>query len=279
MLKFHTILYVITLPILLIFILCGCGNSHRTVGKVESSTPQLYSFPTTIVNGNISLPSGISVQNTGLSILNSQGSSVIATDGTFKLLSSTVGRQFAQVTDSEGNMILAGWIDANHLSLNIHTTAMVLLYFSSGCYMQSSEIYDQIIDKIDVYPGLAPLEAAITTSLMDNPHALSENDPRIATALKTAIDGLKTAIPLSRNTSIRSNKSRAILIQPAGARSGLTIDTTGGMNNIRIINEYRRRTHVFLERVSFLPAGGGTAVDAALKMENVRQEKLGGFSR
>ncbi|MEI7832257.1 MAG: hypothetical protein WCJ56_03530 [bacterium] len=229
---------------LLLFLVLGCSNSTG-----PTVTPA--NLTTAPITGHVIIPGGAIRNGVTLMVQNSLGAVNPGTDGAFSLISYSAGRQFAFVTDANDALMLAGFINAEHPDLSVHSTAVALVYIQTMGFTLSTELQANALDLLEHDVALNELESTITTQMASDPLALEHGNTAIAAALKAVCASI-----------ITEDKSRGVLITPAESRSAITIDTSQGLNEFRVTNAARRRNYVYIDRVSYVPNGGNASVAA-----------------
>lgn len=233
----------------------GCGGGKR-VGSAPW-TPGPLSVATQA--GRVELPSGSPLVPGSLTITNSLAKAPVAADGSYSLATFAAGPQFAMASNSSGNIVLLGWASAARPTLDVRTTAEVLLYLNLGAFLGSFESQELartlLATATEVQPVADAIAAALTAGASE---PLSTSG--VVNALTTACHSLQSSAGGRRAVS-QPPRDRSVLFSPAESRSGLTINTPT-WNTLSLTNAKRRRAYAFIDRVSYVPAAGGAAVSS-----------------
>ncbi|MES2394029.1 MAG: hypothetical protein V4555_20515, partial [Acidobacteriota bacterium] len=262
---------------------CVAANALGTASVIVTVTPTVAgnTVPTLPVNSmqtsTLVVPSGFRFAPDQLTVLDTLGQVTPTANGTFSLPTYTFASQIAVVVTPSGNPVMLGWLDGTHPTISAGTTAEVLAYYAlGGPYMFSLNDRETLEALIVSAPGLPALTQAISDEIVANPEALNQVDPVIADALNTfftSVSGITPmlsrsgAAPLARPHPLASgggggSGGTGILIQP-GTQSGVYIEQAPAANSGDAVNTFRRRAHVFLERVSETDSSGVVTDDPA----------------
>jgi hypothetical protein len=221
------------------------------------------------------LPAGMNLRLDQLTVVDSLGQVTPSSAGTFTLPTYVYNSQVAVVLNPNGNPILMGWLDSTHQTLSAETTAEVLAFYALGGPLLYTTADSQALEAaLANAPGLGSLAQTIGSELAANPDALEQTDPAIETALNQFFTSISGITPGAQSGAV-SEKAAAhpessggappggvgILIQP-GEQSGVFVEQSSTANEIDAVNKFRRRTHVFVDRVSDTSASGQVTQDA-----------------
>jgi hypothetical protein len=208
----------------------------------------------------IELPAGVSASPGSVTVLTSLGQAIPDSTGsvTLSVYAGITGSQLAVVVSPAGNPMLMGWLDATHNTISAATTAQVLAYFSlGGATLLSTADAQTMIADIPAAPGLAALQSVIESQLAANVDAFASAN----TSLTQAVSTFATAIFASANQNSAGSVARhvrASVIQPT-AQSGISV-LEGNPFSAYITNDYRRRSHAFVNRLSYTVAGNNAQI-------------------
>ena len=232
---------------------CTCGSGKQI--KDIKPTP----LTTTTITGTIELPGNLSLA--GQKIVNSLGTASVGNNGQFKLKAVANSRQFTIVESASGNPMLLGWPDGQHQEINARTTAEVLVYMATGLFLLPGAAQTNAMDVLATSPQLDGLEKAIEEALAQDPEVFGKPNEAVDKALSDVIAGLFPS-SMAMGTTIK-DAYFAILVNPTESKSGLTVNTTEGINSVFLTNRYRRPGHCFIDRVSTYDAIGGETLSPA----------------
>jgi hypothetical protein len=190
--------------------------------------------------------------------------------GNFTLPYYNSAPQIVIVAAPDGTPVLAGWMDANHTTVDEGTTAEVLSFYAlGGASMLEESDRLAAIAQIPQLPGFSGLVSTIDSELDANFDAFAAPDANLIAALNsffTQTTGFVAQVAKSPNP-----KPNDILIDPLSAQSGVTLgneeppapySTTSTITpwSTFLTNAYRRRTHYFLIRDYDTLAGAQTQI-------------------
>lgn len=241
------------------------GTTGATTGGVAAA------LNPTPAGGKTTLPAGTKLTLTQLTANTGADTQPVAANGTFKL--NVIGGGLCPVflEDSNGDLVMAGFVDprANGTAfsggkgvINATTTATFLLYYALGGFTSDPGDYDGLIADIAAAPQTATLANTITTRVVANPLALQQQDPQIVAGVKTAANSILTSqgararaaqmapksVPAETAVTIKVRKpqtsggSYQVLVTP-GEQSGVTplVSSTAAGIAVSFQNQYRRR--------------------------------------
>ena len=218
-------------------------------GCSKGSSPS--AMPVTSMSGRVVLPSGSLLSVDGLKVVDGVAEATVLADGAFSISRTGFaadGAQLVMVIGPTDKPVLAGYLDSTHATVSARTTAEFLAWFATGCFLLPYESQPQALQALRDADLLEAIEAAIVFELATNPEALAGPSPAIEAALAGFVR-LVQNVPDTTNV-----QSPLVLVNPAQERSGVRIDQPSGINTIQLVNSYRRRGYVFLERVSYVDA-------------------------
>ncbi|HEV3155748.1 MAG TPA: hypothetical protein VGZ00_00195 [Candidatus Baltobacteraceae bacterium] len=243
------------LALLLVFVstLQACSGQSAVIPRRQSGG----SISGTIMQGGtVVLPTGSGIAYSSLNVKNSLGTTKPANDGTFTLNQFPGGPQFAFVTDSSGEAILAGFVSPLSPTIDAASTAKVLIYWAAGFYALPSPYRAQIVDAIATQPAFAAVQSAIETSLMGNSDPFSTAMGRInlAAAIKAYVTAFYANPPSSTAQAIRNlsaSRPSAVTVNQTGALSGITA-VSDTPNGVHFVNTFRRLAQAYIDEDSFV---------------------------
>jgi hypothetical protein len=190
--------------------------------------------------GVVVLPAGMKADYTQLQVINSQDQVAVQSDGGFVMGTLAGGPMLATVLGPGGAPMLMGWLDVNHRQIDARTTAEVLVFFANGLFLNDETVQRTALDWLAESADLAPIVQAIETSLAANPASLISDNADVRSAISQVIGAMGVRHGLTA-------KPMSVQINPAAIKSGLRLDITPGVNTLRFVNTYRRRSHVFAD--------------------------------
>ena len=246
--------------------LAGCGGDAS-----DSSTPVQGNDPTIVpvtltqsaARGTVVMPAGASVRVA--SVTNVYAANPTAADGGFAFVSAAESRLLAVGADADGNSLLYGLLqDGGKGELSARSTAVVLVYtfLGVGVYLAQAQI--AWLAAIESSPDLSALENAVAAALVARGSAwMGPADAVLVGAISTIQASLSA--PARQAASIAREGRSASLdmdganerVKPLGMRldkthrtSGLQV-TTDGIGSLQVTNYYRRRSYLYVDRVSY----------------------------
>lgn len=203
-------------------------------------------------SGRVVLPDGAATPLSAVTVETALGAVTPNSDGSFSVPGFTDDPLLTVVMSPGGNALLMGFTDDQHTVIDARGTAEAFAYFAVGGFLVAEPADRQrLLDLLRDSVELNALAQTVAEAVTANPEAFGSDNAQsqaVGVAVEAAVANL-----------LDSPATRAVLVQPSDARSGLRVNITGA-NSIQLVNEYRRRAHVFIERVSYVPAAGGEPV-------------------
>jgi hypothetical protein len=232
------------------------------------------------VSGQITLPAGVPVTITDLTVLNSAGEVHPGAQGSFTVDALDGGAALHTVLSPAGNVMLLGWLDDHSTSISPRTTAEVMLFFALGADRYPTEEREEVRRLLSMADEVAPLAEAIATELQGNADAFAGENAAVTAAMTGVIDKISASASTTASaTSISAGAGRqalALSVEPSAKKSGVTI-LPEGVNKIRLSNEYRRRLKVWIDQIAYVPQGGGAWVQAKLPLTEFEVDPVKGL--
>lgn len=249
--------------------------------------------------GTVQLPAGCAIDAGSLKVLSCAGEFAVEADGSFAAREPDGGLAAVYVVDEAENLILAGFVDADDPGgavIDARSTALVLLFQATGCYTFPRSAWDQVLDLLEQSPELDQVTAAIEGALAVNPHAVSEGDEAIrsallaaaaslspATATSAVFPGMADGDPYVGTADIVATRGSPTLIVVDGdnPQSGVHVGPNPDGDGIIFINSYRVHFVCLVFRTGHQRDDGSTVVlDQWELVEDMRHikpaQELGG---
>jgi len=209
------------------------------------------------VQGTVDLESIGLASAADVRVCASAGETAVGTSGAFSLDGYAGDGQLAVALSPAGNPMLLGWLGPTQATLSPRTTAEVLAYFASGAFALPGEAAQaKAMASLAAMAELDDLATRIADALKADPDALA-GESALATDLSQLVQQLAADVAASgMGPGAEGASARGLLVNPAEPKSGLTLDTTVGVNSLRVQNTYRRSCRCFVDRVSTFDAGG-----------------------
>ncbi len=204
----------------------------------ESETP---------MNGQIVFPDDAAVDLTGASVTIS--GEVIPLDSNSDLMipSFEGESELAFLSDSNGNILLMGFIGEGREELSIASTAAVFFYFSTTAYFQNSELTSAILDSIE--------ENEEYLAFINTLESLFVNDNMVIENLGF-LNALETSIASIRDVRT-TNPTNAIFVESNDIRSKIQLNVASNEENtFDITNRGPRRAEAFIYKTAFTDMDG-----------------------
>lgn len=224
----------------------GCGG-----GGGETSTPNLLNLTRTGLSVTVNSPAGAPAPTRVATTL---GGADVQNKIAANVPIYNEGPQFAFATASNGQIILMGFVGRDQTVLDARSTAAVLAYFAASAYLLPQDARARIELLLRTDASIDALEDMVATELARDPAALNNPSPALRSSIRTTVSSMMS-------------RSRAILIQNPDDSSGISV-LNEGLTTIKLKNDFRRRAHYFVERVSYVPAGGGATVTSNADVSN-----------
>ncbi len=240
--------------------LAGCSSGTTT------GPPPPPSGLTT-VNGTVSLPSGSGLSLNTLS-LKVMGQTVALGSAAFAVGISPNAPTMALVTDSNGNGIMAGFLDptiSGSQPITPRSTGVVLTWFAVGGPFLPANVKSQILALLTADPTMDTLGAVVAQRITTNPLAIVNGDAQVAAALSTALDTLTagTTGSIFHGTSSRLVDPPSLAVTPTTDQSGVSVRPDPTIVGVKISNSYRRPVKAYVYETQTQTAGTATDVSPA----------------
>jgi len=227
--------------VVLLTVLFGCGGDDDP-DPVVPPAPE----PTERVHGAIALPAGWSGDMAVLRVVTSHGAGDCTADGAFSAECFTDGRQLLAVTGPAGEPVLLSWFGGAQPTVDVRSTAEVLLWLGLGAWMLPADGAAGVRDLIaGLDEELAPLEAAIAAALAEHPAGLPTPCPEVRAALAAVVAEVLPA---------GDAPDKGVIIAPQAMQSGVEVLNEGGINKVTVKNSYRRRSVAFIWQEAWIDA-------------------------
>ena len=243
--------------------------ANLIIGGIDDATSKSSS------SGILTLPQGIVISPHSLTITSATGDVAVGADGNFRVAEPQGGGLATlSVTDSNGKLVLLGYLDGDHPEKNAAnptTTAVELLFWSTLSFMFPQEEWPRIYDLLTAAPETATLADVIAARMIINPTAVGDRDPAITAALTAATNSLRNpnrnqAKATQRAVSesiidpkIVSNSASSDKVMVSGLTGNFYgLSVLPSLDDLGIIIQNRCRIHrrYVLFRTGFIPNTG-----------------------
>ena len=213
--------------------------------------------------GTVVLPPGVTLAMSSLTVRNSVSSATPATNGTFSIRAYTGGAQFATVTDKKGNIVLAGFLGAQDPTIDVTSTAKVVLYFEAGFYMLPSPYRAGMVDQVATVSGFSSVVSALGSALAANPDALASSAGAASvtsavTAFIQAFFSPTSSSSVARTVAPMLRERRQDVLATPSQFSGITVNPDYPPDGVTFTNTLRRPSSAFFDEVSYVDANSVT---------------------
>lgn len=199
----------------------------------------------------IIVPSGSSFKPVGSKVFSFGTEQTADASGKAKVTFEKGSSTLAYVFDTNKKLILAGFITDSTNVISPATTAKVLLYLGYNIPLQPDTLSVYFLNNIDKLQGAKDWEKEFETLFLSDPSTLSNKS--FVAPLKARMSKMIDQTP---PVDIRG-KAANIHVDANDIRSGIQV-ADDGLSKFKIINNYRRRTHAFLYKMSFKDMNGNS---------------------
>jgi len=235
--------------------LFGCSDGSDGPDGPAGGGPVGSPFATAPVGGTVVVPAGLGLAPDRLAVENVLGSVAVEPSGAFLLDGFQAGPVLSVARDGAGAYVLMGWLGGGRTELSARTTAEVLLYMYAGLFLVPDGGAVAVLDEVAASAEADAVEALVLAAIAGGARNVQEITAATGADIRAAARAL-TAVSAVQGT----------LIDPVGARSGIHVDAEG-FNSILVTNRYRRRAHLWIERVGYTTEGGAFVEDPAPVLE------------
>ena len=249
-----------------------------------------------MASGKVTLPAGSKLSLVGLTVNTAIDSQPVSATGSFKVATLGAGVCRATLRDADGNLILFGHLDASSTGsayaggkgqISATETAVDLLFYQLQGYVGPAQFYQQVLASIASSSQVASAASTISTRVAANPLALSQGDPQIISAVKSAATAIMTPIlakvnaasslrPAAQAVPAKTSQTMQIALVKNAASSGNQVydilTTPGQQSGVSVLasnssptgvqvsfqNQFRRRCAVFIYETAIVPTGSTT---------------------
>ncbi len=226
----------------------GCGGGSGPVDPSPPPPPPSGSL--TNVSGTITIPSGASVAPDSLTLKVMGQTATPSAAGAFSLGVSPIAPTLAIAADSNGNGILAGFLDpaTGATSITPRTTGVVLCWFAMGGPFLPANTKSQVLSLLSADPRMDALGAVIAQRIAVNARAVVDGDSQIAAALAVVLDALvPPGLQATETPSLASVPQ--VILTPQVEQSGVRVRTDNVITGIDFANYFRRPVTVYVYEV------------------------------
>ncbi|MEO7057379.1 MAG: hypothetical protein ABI281_02865 [Caldimonas sp.] len=241
---------------------CGGGGDSGTSTAPSGETPAPATtllvpvVGTAVRSATVVLPAGVALTADKLTVVTSVGAATPTATGAVTVTAYDNGAQLAIANNAAGHPMLMGWIDATHTTISAATTAHVLAYFAlNGALTLNVVDRTALIEGMPAAPGIGAVELAVRDALARNVDAFATRDAGLTLALSSFAREVFSNSRATRTARAMKDERRleGVLIEPQ-QQSGITVLQDPPFA-AHITNEFRRRAHAFVARISHSSGG------------------------
>ncbi len=215
--------------------------------------------------GQLSIPSGVALDPTGLRMVSSAGEGHVDASGAFHLeVLPGPGAQVDLMTAS-GQLVMIGLVNSagTGIDVSVTTTAQVLIYYALGAFGLPDDNQDTAMSLIAQHPAVATLAALLADRMRVNPLVVAVGDAQLAAAIQQARDDVLGAVqagivegPSMSAASRASMPLLSLSIEQKGTQSGVELLHNMAGDGIVAQNHFRRPAAVLVYRTAIEDAQG-----------------------
>lgn len=222
--------------------LFGCGGGGGGGNRAGTLT-------LSAAKGTIVLPAGAAVKIT--EVANLFAKSPPYPNNSFDFVSATEAPLLTTGNGPNAGAVLYGLLQNGNAQLSAHSTAIVLAYYVLGVGFYPAEAQNLYLAEIGRAVSLPRLENAVSAAIVARGEGwLSGTDSTLVAALAA----------MQNELSAHSLVTRGVILDKTGRVSGLQINADGA-GSMTITNFYRRRSYVYVDRVSYKDKATGSSID------------------
>ena len=202
----------------------------------------------------------------GARLMTAHNQAEVAADGSSAAVLLGGGAQMACLTNAAGELLLMGLVDTGaNERIDARSTAEALILAASDVTVHHPALQLALRKTLRSHALVEPVRAAVEAALARGP--LSETDTALVQAVDAALRVLRPPAPAAAAAAAADGRAyrRSARVWQAGggdsaatARSGVWIEPTADYNTVQAVNRFRRRAHVWVDRLSNRRADGST---------------------
>lgn len=234
-----------TLLLLIVFFLAvnSCKDIEEPdippVTEDPIDDPGSEKLPTSPIN--ITFPEGTAVNFDDSKVLSGLFEYEVNSSGESKSYIPSEEYVMAYLLDKEDNAMLMGVLGKGRTEISVKSTAEALIYFGAGIFTLPEEMKDKFFQEAASIQEIEELIVQMETTIKQNSLAMEQglfND-----AWKSALE------KIHENGEVVDIRARVINVD-AAVKSGIQV-FEHDIQNIKVRNNYKRRTHAFIYKQSF----------------------------
>jgi hypothetical protein len=234
----------------------GCAGSN---GGSSTAT----SLVATPIQAEVELPTGTTGVNLSTLVAwSSAGEESVSSEGKVKVTIFNGGPQYSELRDSQGHLVMAGFLSSSDTMINAESTARMLGFFAVGGHTLPGNARLVVLDGVDQLPEFAALLSAVEGVIVRLGY-LDFSDGALISALNAISD---LTINGGGGNPLILPEGRGTLASPSTSASGISLDISKD-NELKLTNVYLRRSLVWLDTMSY-KLSNGNKVDASAELQN-----------
>lgn len=230
----------------LVFLSLSCQEDTEPTNPTNPTNPPLGENPGADYQTQevqIVLPEGNSLDLTGAELLSFGNKFPVENGGKTKAIATPGEGSVTFLLDKNGEVILMGYLSGNQTLLSPRTTADVILYLGTQLWLFPGQNAISFFTKINEVPAALAWREEFEGLWKQDPLILSKG-----TFSEPLKEVLKSIMPEPNELDIRAKVSD-IEVDGADIKSGIQVFESD-LGKISVNNNYRRRAHAFLYKVS-----------------------------
>ncbi|RYG36388.1 hypothetical protein EON81_09955 [bacterium] len=223
----------------------GGGSSPTTGGETGGETGGGSGLVKTPITAQIALPSGSKAEGLNtLKVWTSAAQTSPKASGEVGVTVFNNGPQYTEALDSQGRLVVAGFLGEDRAQLGADSTAELMAYFAVGGPLQRGPGNSlKVLEAVKTMPGYDRVRSEVTDALKTDGYVSAE-DPELKSALAAMRAG------------VQARSGRGPTVTPKSA-SGLNVDDAVD-DQVTVTNTFYRRVYAWLVRTGYKDASGST---------------------
>lgn len=241
-------------------------------GATAEPTPEPPpAFDRAAVAVRVVLPAGVATED--VAVLTGNSIAEVRPDGTSAVVLLDDAPQMAYVLHTDGRLVLLGVVGDGVTQLDARTSAEALVSLGAAAFDAPPVVQIALREALRDDPIVEPVAAAVTAAATAG--GITDEDP----ALYAAVEAAALAIRRPRDGPPAGwVLPSAIISAPPEAHSGVLIEPAPGFNTIALVNQYRRRAVVRLERYGYVDGDGARHTVDPVPLARIELSPTGNLS-
>jgi hypothetical protein len=239
------------LHLLLIVLLASFIACKKDKGGSDSTPPPTPTTSLGMKEVEIIVPAASGFKPAGSKVFSFGTEQTVDAAGKSKIAFEKGSSTVAYVFNADKKLVLAGFITDSTKIISPATTAKVLLYLGYNIPLQLDTLSVYFLNNIDKLPAAKEWEKEFETLFLSDPLTLSNKS--FVAPLKARMAKMIDQTP---PIDIRG-RAADIQVDSSDIKSGIQV-SDDGLSKFKITNNYRRRAHAFLYKMSYKDINGGS---------------------